>query len=122
MAPVLEKTVELAGQTLGREQAAGLSEVMSALCLSLTDIEERYYVTFTPGGDVGFTLEDPAAEPTLTITTTARVFHAMAVGEANPAMEFAMRRVKMAGVPASRLAKVGGTLIDTLFSCYRDAL
>jgi hypothetical protein len=30
--------------------------------------------------------------------------------------------VKMAGVPVTRLAKVGGPLIDTLFRCYCEAI
>lgn len=122
MTAALDKTISLAGQELGSVEAVKLSEVMTAMCLSLTDIEMRYYVTFSQAGEVQFQLDDPGTEPMLTITTSADVFHRMAFGEANPAMEFAMRRVKMAGVPVTRLTKVGGPLIDTLFNCYRQAM
>jgi len=118
----LEKTVELAGAQLGPGDVAELAAVMKAMCLALTDIDARCYVVFRGSGEADFTMEDPALEPTLTITTTAGVFDRMATGEANPAMELAMRKVKMTGVPVTRLAKVGGNLIDTLFKCYREAL
>ena len=117
----LEKTVALARDELSGDDVAALAEVMKAMCLSLTDIDARFYVIFTEA-DASFAVEDPGLEPMLTITSTAAVFDRMAMGEANPAIELAMRKVKMGGVPVTRLAKVGGNLIDTLFKCYREAV
>jgi hypothetical protein len=122
MAGVLEKAVGLAEGELGSEEVVKLAGVMKALCLDLTDIGARYFVLFDDSGSAAFSTEDPAAAPMLTITTTSEVFHKMASGAGNPAMEFAMRRVKMAGVPMPKLAKVGPNLIDTLFKCYMQAL
>ncbi|MHB8894881.1 MAG: SCP2 sterol-binding domain-containing protein [Candidatus Geothermincolia bacterium] len=119
MTDVLQRTVERAESELGAEEGARLAEVMRALCLDLTDLEARYYVIFNEDGGARFSVEDPQVDPMLTIATTAVVFHKMAVGESNPALEFAMRKVKMSGVPMPKLVKVGGNLIDTLFSCYR---
>jgi putative sterol carrier protein len=121
MTETLKNTIDLAEKNLGTEEVVKLSAVMQALCLNLTDIETRYYVTFGTSGAAEFSLEDPAAEPMLTITTTAAVFHRMAMGESNPAVEFAMRKVKMSGVPMPKLARVGGNLIDTLFQCYKES-
>lgn len=122
MALALEKTIELAEAKLGSEEVVKLSGVMRSLCLNLTDIETRCYVIFEETGAADFSLEDPAVAPMLTITTTSATFHAMAMGETNPAKEFALRKVKMSGVPLPRLTKVGANLIDALFGCYREAL
>ncbi len=117
----LQKTVGLARDELGSDEVAALAEVMKAMCLALTDIDARFYVVFAGEGSAGFALQDPGLEPMLTITTTAVVFDRMAMGDANPAVELAMRKVKMGGVPVTRLARVGANLIDTLFKCYREA-
>lgn len=121
MTATLAETVEKAEKKLGKEQGARLAEVMRSLCLDLTDIEAQYFVVFEQDGSAGFSTRDPGLEPMLTITTTAAVFHSMALGKSNPAVELAMRKVKMSGVPMTRLAKVGGPLIDTLFSCYKES-
>jgi hypothetical protein len=81
MTEVLSRTIELAEAELGTEVATQLAEVMSAVCLSLTDIDGRYFITFGGSGAIAFT-----------------------------------------GVPVTRLAKVGGPLIDTLFRCYCEAI
>lgn len=117
----LQETVGLAQSELSQDEVAALAAVMKAMCLSLTDIDARFYVVFADSAGASFALDDPGCEPMLTITTTAQVFDRMAMGEANPAVELAMRKVKMGGVPVTRLAKVGGNLIDTLFRCYREA-
>jgi hypothetical protein len=122
MTAVLRKTIDLAGERLGADEVAGLAQVMGSLCLQLKDLDTCYFVTFDESGSAGFSLEDPGAPPMLTISTTSEVFHKMALGESNTALEFAMRKVKMTGVPLPRLAKVGGTLIDTLFQCYDSAV
>jgi len=122
MTQALARTVEKARGKLGEEEGAKLAAVMRALCLDLTDIGAKYYVVFDESGAAGFSTEDPGTSQMLTITTTAVVFHKMATGESNPAMEFAMRKVKMSGVPVPKLARVGGNLIDTLFECYRSSI
>jgi putative sterol carrier protein len=122
MGKVLEKTVTLAGENLGADEVTRLTGVMKALCLELSDIEAKYYVLFDESGSAAFSTDDPAATPMLTIKTTTTVFHKMATGESNPAMEFALRKVKMSGVPMPKLAKVGPNLIDTLFQCYSESL
>lgn len=122
MTQVLERAVLMAREKMGSEAAAGLAEVLRVLCLDLSDLETRYFVVFEPDGGTGFATADPVLEPMLTIATTAAVFHDMAIGKSNPAIELARRRVKMSGVPVARLAKVGGPLIDTLFSCYRECV
>jgi putative sterol carrier protein len=122
MSGVLESTIELAEDRLGKDEVRKLSEVMSSFCLELKDIDSCYYVTFDPAGETSFSLEDPGGLPMLTISTTSETFHKMATGAANPAVEFAMRKVKISGVPVPKLTKVGGNLIDSLFQCYRTAL
>jgi len=91
----LQKTVGLARDELSQDEVAALAEVMKAMCLALTDIDARFYVVFAREGGAGFALEDPGVAPMLTITTTAVVFDRMAMGDANPAVELAMRKVKM---------------------------
>lgn len=122
MTQALASMVEKAQDELGPEEAVNLSQVMKALCLDLTDIGSRYFVVFDEEGGTSFSTEEPNATPMLTITTTSVVFHNMAIGESNPAMEFALRKVKMSGVPLTRLTKVGGHLVDTLFSCYKASV
>ncbi len=122
MTEVLRKTVELAAVELGDSEVRKLAGVMRALCLDLSDIEARYYVVFDESGGVDFSTSDPCASPVLTITTSAEVFHGMAMGESNPAREFALRKVKLSGVAVTGLAQVGGNLIDTLFACYRASV
>jgi len=117
----LQKTVGLAQGELSGDDVAALAAVMKAMCLSLTDIDARFYVVFDDSAGASFAVDDPGLEPMLTITTTAEVFDRMALGNSNPAVELAMRKVKMGGVPVTRLAKVGGNLIDTLFQCYCQA-
>lgn len=122
MSGVLEKTIELAEKRLGTEKVKRLAEVMSCFCLELKDIDGRYYVAFDPAGETAFSLEDPGTLPMLIISTTSETFHNMATGASNPAVEFAKRKVKMAGVPIPKLGKVGGNLIDSLFLCYRTVV
>lgn len=122
MMSMLAKTIEIAGEEMDEGEVTALAEIMQALCLDLTDIQKRYFVIFSETGEATFALADPGVESMLVITTTAETFHKMAVGESNPAMEFALRKVKMTGVPLTKLTKVGGPLIDRLFKCYCAAL
>lgn len=119
---IVRGTIELAAVKLGPEEVAKLAEVMSAFCLDLTDLDRRYYVAFSPDGSARFAEDAADREPMLTITTTTPVLHAMACGETEPAKAFAMRKVKLAGVPLMKLARVAGDLIDVLFECYREKL
>jgi putative sterol carrier protein len=122
MPEVLEKTIESAAAALGPEEVTRLSGVMKALCLKLNDTECSYYVTFMPDGTGGFGVEDPGVTPMLTISTTTETFHNMCTGVTDPARAFALRKVKMSGVPLMSLSRVGGNLLDALFKSYTEVV
>lgn len=122
MPQVLDKTIKRAEAVLGAEEVAKLSGVMKALCLKLTDYEESYYLGFRDDGTTLLWEADPGLTPMLIITTTSETFHGMCTGETDPARAFALRRVKMAGVPLMSLSRVGGNLLDALFKCYTEVV
>lgn len=122
MPAIMIKMTELAGEELDSGAVVKIAEVINALCLDLTDMELRYYLRFGADGEVELMTEDPGLQPTLTITTTSETLHNMAIGVTNPAKAFAMRKVKISGVPTMKLGIIGGDIIDMLFRCYREAL
>jgi len=121
MNDVLRKTIVNAEQELGSEEVVKLSQVMRALCIELTDFDSFYYVSFRPEGKAEFTIESPGLEPILRIATTSETLHNMCTGTMDPAKAFAMRKVKLSGIPLMKM-RVGANLLDALFRCYHEVV
>lgn len=121
MPKVLKETVEKAEAELDAGEIVKLAGVMRALCLELTDIGLKYFISFGLDGKSEASEESPGLEPMLSITTNSETLHNMATGVTEPARAFAMRKVKLAGVPLVKLM-AAGNLLDVIFRCYREAV
>jgi len=121
MGEVVVKLLEQVQKDLGAEAIGKNSRVADVLLMVFEDLGQKYYFGLSPEGNINFTGSEITGRKTLEITTTLVTFHQMAMGELNPMIAWAKRKVKFKGVPMLELRGFDD-FVAALFSCYRKVI
>lgn len=99
---VMERTIQLVGQNVPRDNLQEVAKVFHTLCWEFQDYGMKAYFLVSDGGEVDSAWEWSGAVDSV-ITMDARTFHDAAFGKTNLGIAFLMGKLRVKGIPALKL-------------------